>query len=90
MGSGGEMSLFKFKHKQKEIITPLGYQPITHYIRIAKNEAGFYVVNILDLDRSDIINREYDSEKEARLSMVELRNAMQNGTYKVEVEEEKE
>jgi hypothetical protein len=79
MGTGGEMSLFKFKHKQKELITPLGHQPVTHFIRIAKNDAGFYVVNILDLDRSDIISREYDSE-----------NAMQNGTYKVEVEEEKE
>jgi serine/threonine protein kinase HipA of HipAB toxin-antitoxin module len=89
MDSGGKM-ISIFKRKPKEVITPIGHQPITHYIRIAKNEAGFYVVNILDLDRSDIINREYDSEKEARLSMVELRNAMQNGTYKVEVEEDKE
>jgi phosphoribosylcarboxyaminoimidazole (NCAIR) mutase len=79
-----------FKRKKESLPMPLGLPVMSHTIRIAKNEAGFYVVNILDLDRADIINREYDSEKEARLSMVELRNAMQNGTYKVEVEEEKE
>lgn len=62
------------------------HRPVTtHIIKLLKTPEGKYKPEVLDIDRVNILDKEYDSEKDCRAALVGLRDAFQNGSWRVEV-----
>ena len=71
---------------KKPTVQPPRHRPVTtHIIKILKTPEGKFRPEVLDLDRVNIIEKEYDSEKECRVALAELSYAFMNGTWRVEV-----
>lgn len=71
---------------KKQPVQPPRHRPTTtHIIKLLKTPEGKFRPEVLDLDRVNIIEKEYDSEKECRAALVGLRDAFQNGSWRVEV-----
>ena len=71
---------------KKPTVQPPRHRPTTtHIIKLLKTPEGKYKPEVLDIDRVNILDREYDDEKSCRAALVGLRDAFQNGSWKVEV-----
>ena len=81
------MSLLDFLKPKKRYPEPSFRPVVTHVIRIFKDkfkDKDVFFPVILQ-GESNIMNIEYESEKACRLALVALKNAFENGTFRVDV-----